>query len=155
MALSDVAIIRERPDTADSKVLIADLEAELDPLYPSKSRHGYSVEKLLAEDVAFFLVRVSGAPEGCGGVKLVEREYGELKRMYIRQQFRGTGLARLLLDHLASYAQSQGVQLLRLETGIHQAAAIRLYERGGFKRIRPFAKYREDPNSLFFEKRLT
>ena len=50
-------ISAERPDTADAVQLITELEAHLDPLYPSKSRHGYSVEKLIAQKVAFFVLR--------------------------------------------------------------------------------------------------
>ena len=49
-------ITSERPDSADARALIAELEGELAPFYPSESRHGYSVEKLLAQGVAFFLV---------------------------------------------------------------------------------------------------
>lgn len=147
-------ITPERPDTADARALIAELEAELQPLYPQESRHGYSVDKLIAEGVSFFLVREDGAPAGCGGLKLFGAEYGEIKRMYIRPQFRGLGLARLMLDHLADFARSQGVGLLRLETGIHQRAAIRLYERMGFRRIPPFGEYREDPLSRCYEKRV-
>ena len=147
-------ITPERPDTADAQALIAELEGELAPLYPSESRHGYSVEKLLAEGVAFFLIREDGTPAGCGGVQLVANEYAELKRMYVRPQFRGLGLARLMLDHLADYAQGHGLRVLRLETGIHQEAAIRLYEGMGFRPIPPFGEYRADPLSRFYEKRL-
>ena len=147
-------ITSERPDTPDAQALITELEAELAPLYPTESRHGYSVEKLLAEGVAFFLIREDGIPAGCGGVKLFGAEYGEVKRMYVRPQFRGLGLAKLMLDHLADYARHHGVRLLRLETGIHQQAAIRLYERMGFQRIPPFGEYREDPLSRFYEKHI-
>ncbi len=49
-----------------------------------------------------------------------------MKRMYIRPQFRGLGLARLMLDHLAGYARDQNVALLRLETGIHQYESDRI-----------------------------
>ena len=55
---------------------------------------------------------------------------------------------------LAEYARERGVRLLRLETGIHQKEAIRLYEGSGFRRISPFGEYKEDPLSLFFEKRI-
>jgi putative acetyltransferase len=147
-------ITPERPDNADARALIAELEAELEPLYPRKSRHGYSVEKLLAEAVAFFLIRKGGVPAGCGGIKLVDGEYGELKRMYVRPQFRGLGLAKLILNELTEYAQGHGIGLLRLETGIHQRAAIALYEREGFRLISPFGEYEEDPLSRFYEKRL-
>ena len=47
-----------------------------------------------------------------------------------------------------------GLQALMLETGIHQAPAIRLYERAGFVRREPFGDYQADPLSLFMEKRL-
>ena len=53
----------------------------------------------------------------------------------------------MLLDHLADYAKTNGVAILRLETGIHQHAAIGLYERAGFRRIPPFGEYRDDPLS--------
>jgi len=147
-------ITPERPDTADARTLIAELEAQLGPLYPRESRHGYSVEQLLAEAVAFFLIRENGVPAGCGAVKLVGSEYAEIKRMYVRPQFRGTGLAKLMLRHLTDYAHGQGIELLRLETGIHQRAAIGLYERFGFRLIPPFGEYREDPLSRFYEKSL-
>jgi GNAT superfamily N-acetyltransferase len=149
-----VIIAAESPDTADARVLIAELEAELAPQYPDESRHGYSVEKLLAEGVAFFLVRADGTPAGCGGVQLVGGTYGELKRMYVRPSFRGTGLAKLILDRLSDHARRHGIRLLRLETGIHQRAAIGFYESMGFRSIPPFGAYRDDPLSRYYEKPL-
>lgn len=147
-----VIITRERPDTADAIAMINELEAHLAQLYPTGSRHGFSVKKLLAEGVPFFLLRFEGTPAGCGGVKLFGTEYGEIKRMYVRPQFRGKGFGKLMLDHLADYALANGVTLLRLETGIHQSEAIGLYERMGFRRILPFGSYTDDPLSLCYEK---
>lgn len=147
-------ITRESPDTADAIALINELEAQLAPLYPTESRHGFSVEKLIAEDVRFFVLRHEGIAAGCGGVKLFGTAYGELKRMYVRPRFRGMGFGKLMLDHLADFALASGVKLLRLETGIHQREAIALYERLGFRRIPPFGEYKEDPLSLCYEKQL-
>ncbi len=134
--------------------LIAELEAYLSPLYPSESRHGYSVAKLLRENVAFFVIRHDRTPAGCGGIQLFGSEYGEVKRMYVRPAFRGLGLGKLMIERLAAYARSQGVGRLRLETGIHQHEAIGLYERMGFERIAPFGAYRDDALSRFYEKPL-
>ena len=134
--------------------MIAELEAYLEPLYPRESRHGYSVEKLIAEGVAFFLIRDGGALVGCGGIQLMGTEYGEIKRMYVRPQFRGLGFAKMMLNYLADYARSRGLGTLRLETGIHQHEAITLYEQMGFEQIPPFGEYREDPLSRFYEKRI-
>jgi ribosomal protein S18 acetylase RimI-like enzyme len=149
-----VIITPERPDTADARTLIAELESYLEPLYPLESRHGYSVEKLIAQAVAFFLIRDADALAGCGGIQLFGSEYGEIKRMYVRAQFRGRGFGKLMLDHLADHARNRGVRLLRLETGIHQHAAIGLYERMGFRSIAPFGEYKEDPLSRFYEKQI-
>jgi len=149
-----VRITPERPDSPDAKALVSELEAQLEPLYPRESRHGYDVDKLIAEAVAFFLIRHDGAPAGCGGIQLFGTEYGELKRMFVRPQFRGLGLAKLMLNHLADYARDHGVGILRLETGIHQHAAIGLYEREGFRLVPAFGEYKADPLSRFYEKPL-
>jgi GNAT superfamily N-acetyltransferase len=149
-----VSITLERPDTPDAVTLIEELEALLAPQYPRESRHGLSVERLIAESVAFFVLRHDGQAAGCGGIKLIGTEYGELKRMYVRPVFRGRGLGKRLIDRLAACACEQRVPLLRLETGIHQHDAIGLYERAGFYPIPPFGDYRPDPLSLFLEKPL-
>ena len=148
-------IVAERPDTVDATILIRELDGYLEPLAPQESRHGFSVDQLLQEAVAFFVMRHDGIPAGCGGIKLFHIEYGEIKRMYVRPQFRGLWLGKFLLQHLADYALVQGVRVLRLETGIYLAEAIGLYERSGFRRIPPFGAYEEDPLSVFYEKRLT
>jgi ribosomal protein S18 acetylase RimI-like enzyme len=154
METSQTAIEPERADTADARLLIGELEAELSLHYPPASRHGYSVQKLIDQGVAFFVTRYDGAPAGCGGIQLFGTEYGELKRMYVRPRFRGRGLGRLMLSRLERYAREHDISLVRLETGVHQEAAIRLYERGGYVRIPPFPPYFDDPVSRCYEKRL-
>ena len=147
-----VRITHERPDSEAATELIAELEAHLSQFYPPESRHGYSVAKLLREGVAFFVIRRDGLPAGCGGLQLFGSEYGEIKRMYVRPALRGLGLGKLMVEYLATYAREQGVGRLRLETGIHQHEAIRLYERMGFERVGPFGSYHDDPLSRFYEK---
>ena len=149
-----VVISPEHPAHPDATALIAELDAHLEPLYARESRHGFSVEKLITDGVAFFVLRDDGAPAGCGGIKLFGTEYGEIKRMWVRPPFRGRGFGERMLDYLSAYARTHGVELLRLETGIHQHAAIHLYERVGFRRIPPFGPYRDDPVSLCYEKRI-
>lgn len=145
-------IVAERPDTADSQILIEELEGVLAPLYPVESRHGFSVEKLIREKVAFFVMRYNGELVGCGGVKVYPGDYGEVKRMYVRPTYRGKGFAKQMLVRLEEEARNQRVPLLRLETGIYQVEAIALYERYGFYIVGPFGEYVLDPNSVFYEK---
>jgi GNAT superfamily N-acetyltransferase len=120
-----VTITPERPDSADTVALITEPDAQPSPLYPCESRHGYRVAKLIAHSVAFFVPRAGDTLAGCGGIQLFGTDYGELERMYGRPGFRGLGYGKLLLDHPADYARSRGVGVLRLETGVHQAVAIR------------------------------
>ncbi len=149
-----ITISAERPDSADARALIAELDAYLIPLYPPASHHGYPVEKLLAEAVEFFVLRVDGAAAGCGAIKCFDSGYAEIKRMYVRPAFRGIGLGRKMIDHLEAHAARRGISILRLETGILQADAIGLYETAGYRRIEPFGEYRPDPLSYFYEKRV-
>jgi len=147
-------ITPERPDTSDAILLIEELESHLAPFYPATSRHGYNVEKLIKQDVAFFVTRQDGIPAGCGGVQFFGKEYGELKRMFVRPQFRGKGLAKLMLEYLENYTLQHNIPLLRLETGIHQKEAINLYQRMGYQSCPPFGEYTASPLNVFFEKKL-
>jgi len=148
-------ITLERPDTLDARMLIEELESHLAPFYPQENRFGYSVEKLIQQGVAFFVARQDGVPVGCGGVQFFGTDYGELKRMFVRPQFRGFGLGKLMLEHLENYTLQHNIPLLRLETGIHQKEAIGLYQSMGYKSCPPFGEYTASPLNVFFEKKIT
>jgi GNAT superfamily N-acetyltransferase len=151
-----VSIEQVSPDSSDAVELIRELDEHLDQQpYTASSRHAFSVDKLLREEVVFFVARYKDQLAGCGGVKLFANDYGEVKRMFVRPAFRGLGLGVKILDRLAEHAHAQNIDLLRLETGIYQTEAIALYEKYGFKRRAPFGEYREDPLSVYFEKSLT
>ena len=155
-----VTIRRERPDTKTAARLVAELDAYLAPLYPQESQHGYSIEKLVRQQVEFYVLYHGGEPAGCGGVQFRHdphdpaSPYGELKRMYVRDKFRGRGLGRMLLAYLEKLALDRGVTTMRLETGTRQPEAVALYETAGYYRIPPFGDYWDDPVSLCYEKRL-
>jgi putative acetyltransferase len=152
-----VVITHERPDTPEASALVHELEDHLAARYPAESRHGFSVQQLIDQGVTFFVLRSDGRPAGCGGILLVHDEdepYGEIKRMYVRDEFRGCGFGRRILDRLAQRARANGIVLLRLETGIDQVEAIGLYESIGFRHCPPFGPYRDDPLSPCYELRL-
>ena len=147
-----VNIRAARPDSREAMELLAELDAALHEYpYPPESRHAFSVEKLIRESVAFFVASYDGQLAACGGVKLFA-DYGEVKRMYVRPAFRRKGLGKAILDHLAEHARAHDVNTLRLETGIHQVEAIGLYDGWGFYRRGPFGDYKNDPNTVYFEK---
>jgi putative acetyltransferase len=145
-------IIRpEAPNSPEAVALIDELETHLQSFgYPDYSRHGYSVDKLVRQGVVFFVMRLGAVPVGCGGIQLYDN-YGEVKRMFVRPTYQRRGLAEAMLRRLAEHAKENGRTTLRLETGIHQIPAVKLYEKFGFHRCGPFGEYREDPNSIYLE----
>lgn len=147
-------ITKERPDSPESSQLIHALEATLSSHYAPENRHGYSIEKLLQQDVHFFVGRYDERPVACGGVQFYGQTYAEVKRMYVDPQYRGLGFAKALLNHLIAYTQAQHISCLRLETGIYQIEAMALYEKLGFVRISAFPPYRDDGISVCYEKHL-
>lgn len=156
-----VHIARESAAQPD---VIAFLEASdryHEALYPAESNHLVDVASLESENVRFLVLRdggPTGTALGCGAVRIVRPEggeaYGELKRMWIDPARRGGGLGRRLLAALETAARAEGVVVLRLETGVSQPEAGTLYRRAGFVERPPFGDYRDDPLSLFMEKRL-
>jgi putative acetyltransferase len=144
----------ESPDQPEVRAMLARLDAYCAALYPAESNHLMDVDSLLQGDVLFLVARdVDGAAVGCAA--LVSRDgYGEIKRMYVDDAQRGRGTGRQLLEHIGMFAAMCGLRELKLETGIHQPEALALYERSGFVRCEPFGEYKEDPLSVFMEKRL-
>jgi GNAT superfamily N-acetyltransferase len=149
-----ITIAQERPDTPDAIALVTELETYLASLYPPESRHGFSVEALVAQGVDFFVARQNSRPAGCVGALCVGLDYAEVKRMYVRPDFRGQGIGARLLERLEAHALARGICVLRLEMGVSQPEAGRLYARFGFRPIPPFGPYQPDPLCRFFEKRL-
>ncbi len=132
--------------------LIEELDDYQKPLYPPESHHGIDIEALSQDNVIFAVIRADdGEAIGCGAV-VVNGDEGEIKRMYIRPARRGNGYGGELLEFLETKAARAGCVVLRLETGILQPEALRLYERSGYRQCPPFGDYKEDPMSLFFEK---
>lgn len=88
----------------------------------------------------------------CGGVKRFADDIGEIKRMYVVPDKRGSGVARALLDALEVEARRLGYDTVRLDTGDRQPGARRLYEKAGFVEIE---NYNGNPAASYFgEKRL-
>lgn len=153
-----IIIEREAAATSEATALIAELDAILGAGYEQEQRHGLSVEQVFQPNIRFFIARINDAAMGCGAIALIE-DYAEIKRMYTREAARGRGVAEAVLARLEDEARAAGKSVLRLETGTLQHAAIRLYERCGFRRCRPFGHYSWLPPhriaaSLFYEKSL-
>ncbi len=153
-------MVIERVHAADDDVrgLIGELDAELAGTYLPEQRHGLTIDAIFKPPVRFFVARLDGQAVGCGGVACFE-DFAELKRMFVRASARGDGVADAIIERLESEARSVGLRVVRLETGVHQPAAIGFYKRHGFVPCRAFEPYASLPataikTSYFMEKRI-
>jgi putative acetyltransferase len=137
--------------------LVAELDAEMNTLYPAESNHLDTIAELESRD-AFVVGAFDGeCMVGCGGFKPMSDDgiYGEIKRVFVKPAYRERGAASGILDALEHELLRRGISLARLETGAADPGALKLYEKAGYVRRGPFGNYQSDPLSLFFEKLLS
>lgn len=98
-----------------------------------------------------FLAYCDEVVAGCGALRALDSETGEMKRIYVRPDFRGAGLGIRLIDKVIDAARDIGYLKLRLDTfPPKMEKAVSLYRSLGFREIEP---YYPNPNSetLFME----
>ena len=86
----------------------------------------------------FLVVYDGDRPVACGGLKRLDDESGEVRRVYVAPSARGRGLGRRILRALEAHARDLGLERLRLDTGARQPEAIALFESEGFYRIEDY-----------------
>jgi GNAT superfamily N-acetyltransferase len=151
-------VLRFQPVSADAPPasdLVAAMVAEMATLYgPIDGPHMPSATPAdFAPPRGTFLVGFDDdAPVCAGGVKRLDDETAEIKRMYVAPAARRRGLARVLLGALEDAARDLGYSTVRLDTGPLQAHAQALYESAGY---RPIGNFNANPVASFWgEKRL-
>ena len=86
----------------------------------------------------FVVAWLDGDPIGCGGLKRVDDEAGELKRIWVAKAARGLGIARRMLGKLEAAAQDMGLATLRLDTNKALTEAHALYRKEGYRDVERF-----------------
>ena len=137
--------------TEPMRDLIALSDEYMNALYPAESNHLVDLDSLISENFEFYLLSDRADVVGCIAIRRFE-DYAEIKRMFVKKEFRGLGHGRRLLEFAIERCKRLGHKTLRLETGIKQAEATSLFERLGFEKIPPFGAYKHDPLSLFYER---
>ena len=123
---------------------------------PPESVHALDLEKLRAPEISFWTVWRDARLAGCGALKELDPQHGEIKSMRTSDAFLRQGVGRLMLEHLIKEAKRRAYTRVSLETGSQDyfEPARKLYRRFGFVDCAPFADYIEDPNSVFMTQEL-
>ncbi|MDQ2746902.1 MAG: GNAT family N-acetyltransferase, partial [Acidobacteriota bacterium] len=111
--------------------------------------------KYAAPSGRLFLIYVEGKAAGCIALRKINADICEMKRLFVRETFRGAGAGRMLIEHLIKEARTIGYRKMRLDTlPDKMPKAVELYRSYGFREIAP---YYENPHKtkLFMEKDLT
>lgn len=144
-------------DKSDSGLLwlVSELDAFQNALYPTESNHCLDLSTVTDEQLRCIIVRDEGGlPAGCGALLFHENGSAEIKRVYIRPEYRGRKLGEQIVSAIETIDSEKNLSLLQLETGIHQQPAIALYRRCGYEICNSFPPYATDPLSVFMCKKL-
>lgn len=149
--------IRE-DDLTDPRVarLLREHLEEMHAITPPGSVHALDLEALRSPDVTFWSAWDGDELLGCGALKQLDAQTGEVKSMRTAKAHRGRGVASKLLERILEEAGRRGYACLNLETGAlaEFAPARTFYSRHGFEYCGPFGEYADDPNSVFMTRRL-
>mgnify|MGYP000556186525 CR=1 FL=1 len=131
-------ILKEDPEVG--KTLSSQKFTEM---YHFSEKYGYSNGKM-------YIALVDEKLAGCVALTKNDDDYCEIKRLYIREEFRGNHLGNMLSEKIIEDAGAIGYKYMRLDTVPFMSSAIKIYEKVGFKFIE---KYNVNPasNAIFMQ----
>lgn len=117
--------------------------AEMRRTSPPGSVFAFDIDRLRGDDVSFFSAWNGVELLGCGALKQVASDHGEIKSMRTASAHLRRGVAAAILDHLIGIADARGYRRISLETGsgLAFAPALALYRRRGFRDGPAFGDY--------------
>jgi GNAT superfamily N-acetyltransferase len=156
MNCSDKLVIKRviPKDNVEALELIGELDKELLQRYPASSIHTLDLDKITNESGLFFIGYISEIPVACCSLYEIEKYVGEIKRVFVKQQYRRKGISEFMMKYLEEQAVNGGFKFLRVETGLKQPEAIALYKKLGYYDIEKYGEYINDPDSVCMEKGL-
>lgn len=144
-------LIRTDSDNSDFRELVGLLDRELQ--IRDGAEHSFyaqfnKIDKIREVVVAYENNQVVG----CGAFKEFAPRVAEIKRMYVRENMRGRGIAGEILKELENWAKELNFTECILETGLKQPEAIALYRKSGYEIIPNYGQYEGIENSVCMRK---
>jgi GNAT superfamily N-acetyltransferase len=153
--VDDLIVQQEALDSPSGEQLLAGFVQEITSRYPGwSSTIGPSAnpDEFVGDRGCFLVAYLTGTPLACGGVKRLDHDCGEIKRLYVVPGGRGKGIARQILASLENKARHLGCMRVCLDTGNNQPEAVALFRSAGYREI---GDYNANPYaSYWFEKSL-
>lgn len=144
-------LTRTDSSNPDFQTLVAELDKDL--AIRDGDEHAFFAQFNKIAAIKHVIVAYEGdTAAGCGAIKEYERGVAEVKRMYVPEEYRGRGIASLILAELEKWAAELGYTKCILETGIRQPEAIGLYKKNGYTIIPNYGQYATVESSVCFEK---
>ena len=144
-------LVRTNSDNADFRELVALLDADL--AVRDGAEHAFYAQFNKVDAIRQVVVAYENdAAVGCGAFKPYENETAEIKRMYVRENVRGRGIAGEILAELEIWAKELNYSECILETGVKQPEAIRLYQKSGYEKMTSYGQYLNVANSVCMRK---
>lgn len=144
-------LIRTDSESADFRELVRLLDEDLQmrdgadhPFYAQFNK----IDKIRHAVVAY----ENDVAVGCGAIKKYAESVAEVKRMFVRPECRGRGIAKKILDELETWAAELDYSECVLETGKKQPEAIGLYQKSGYQLIPNYGQYESVVDSVCMRK---
>jgi ribosomal protein S18 acetylase RimI-like enzyme len=136
-------IIREYISWLNMDLGFQNIEDELDH-FPQKYQE---------PDGAFIIAKENNIIVGCVGFKKLDKITCEMKRLFVRDNYKGRGIGNILVEKIIEDAKSKGYEIMRLDTMDTMKSALNLYRKTGFYEIEP---YYNNPHkgAMYLEKKL-
>jgi GNAT superfamily N-acetyltransferase len=140
------------PDSADARILIAELSAALAAMTGDGGQSSFDARDVRVAGAAFLLARdAHGQLLGCAALRPIDERTGEVKRMYARPH---SHAGAALLAALEERARTLGYMELRLSTRRVNTRAVAFYEKHGFRAIANYGHYVGRAQSICMGKEL-
>lgn len=144
-------VIRTTNKNEDFKRLVSNLNAYLKIV--DGDDHEFYMQYNGLDDLSHVVVAYDeGVACACGALKRFDDSTFEIKRMFVAEDKRGTGIAKLIIEELEEWAREENAERCVLETGSEMKPAIRFYTKMDYLPIERYGQYEDVETSVCFEK---
>ena len=148
-----IRLQRTTSDNEDFRLLIPELDRELKSRYEERQAI-YDRYNIIENNRNVVIAYKDEMPVGCGCFKKFDDRSVEIKRMFVKPEYRGQKIAASILQELENWAIELNISGTVLETGIKQPEAIHLYRKSGYIVVENYGPYKGLPESICMQKNL-